>query len=177
MGEADVTRREYLGKDGIPGAPATQCHNLLGVLRHSLEASGIDLPVRSEDIDNMALTVPLRSLPRRGLLPPFDGNIINDNGDYTGQVLFTGADGKQSHTWLVIGDEPYDPVLGTRGAEVANAVANQFDWVVPDQVGKGNGGWYIVRDSEKKAAPNDHGFGSAYRLTKTPENSYDGEID
>lgn len=154
----------------LPEKPATQCHNLLAVLKHSIQAVlGDKVTITSEDIAGMLLTKPLSGMPG-GLLPnSFGGNVVDDNGKHTGQVLFTGNEqGKQSHTWLVIDGVPFDPVLGTKGDEVANSVANEFSWMAKGVVAKGRGGWYILPDKNEKAALNSSGFGPAYRLTKQP---------
>ena len=174
-GEKDSIARkeqvEKLASEGYeePDKPATQCHNLKGIVKQIIALSlGNKVLIEEDHIQNMLLTKPLSSVPG-GLLPKtFGGNVCNDNGDLTGQVMFTGVGGKQSHTWLRIDGVDYDPVLGTKGAQVANSKEDEFQWVVPEVVGKGTKGDYIIKDPKLKAAPNKHGFGSCYRLTKKP---------
>ncbi|MEQ1828624.1 MAG: hypothetical protein ABL921_21865 [Pirellula sp.] len=175
-GEKDsLARQEQIDKlkrEGYeePDKPATQCHNLKGVVKQILAVSlGGKVVVTENQIENMLLTQPLSSVPG-GLLPKtFGGNVCDDNGKLTGQVMFTGVGGKQSHTWLKINGVDYDPVLGTKGDQVAKSKADEFVWVIPELVGKGKGsGDFIIKDPKLQAAPNKHGFGSCYRLTQNP---------
>ncbi len=153
-----------------PGTPATQCHNLLGVFRHVVESyPGLDITYTTEDIAHMLLTKPIDALGTRGLLSNFGGNVALDSGKFTREVLFTGNDdGCQSHTWSVINGKAYDPVLGTKGSQVAASKGNEFAWVEVGKLAKGTGGWFIVKDPNISAPSNTHGFGSAYRRTKDP---------
>jgi hypothetical protein len=162
---------EKLTKQGYeePEKPATQCHNLKGIVKQIIQLSlGNKVVIEEDHIANMLLTKPLSGMPG-GLLPnSFGGNVRDDKGNLTGQVMFTGVGGKQSHTWLRIDGIDFDPVLGTRGREVADSKADEFKWIVPEMVGIGTSGDYIIKDPQLKAAPNKNGFGSCYRLTKKP---------
>ncbi len=154
----------------IPDKPATQCHNLKGVVKQMLQvALGNKVVIEEDHIQHMLLTRPLNEVPG-GLLPnTFKGNVCDDSGNYTGQVMFTGVGGTHSHTWLKVNGVDFDPVLGTRGPEVKKSKADEFKWVVPDLLAKGEKGSFIIKDSTLRAAPNKHGFDSAYRLTNSPE--------
>src|SRR5712691_2901718 len=78
---------------------------------------------RAGNVNNMLLTKPLASVPGKGLLDKsFGGNVLDDGGKSLDQVLFTGDGGINSHTWLVIDGMEYDPVMGTRGAELAASI-------------------------------------------------------
>jgi len=173
MTDQDGANRDAMGKEldaEFPDVPATQCHNLVSVMTRAVKAVlGDDVTITTDHVKGMALTKKLSTLPG-GLLPnTFSGNVLDEDGNLTGQVLFTGDEfGKQSHTWPIIDGEAYDPVLGTRGDAVKGAVENEFTWIVPNMSAKGAGGWYFVPVPDQKCAPNGHGFGSMYRLTKDP---------
>lgn len=180
MNDTDAKNRTEKAKElgvEVPDKPATQCHNLKGVLKHALQANlGNAVKIEEGQIVGMLLTKPLSGMPG-GLLPnTFGGNVRDDSGGLTGQVMFTGVGGLQSHTWLIIDGVPFDPVLGTKGDQVAGSVAEEFDWKVPEILGKGKKGNFIVKDPSSKPAANSHGFGSCYRLTKHPENFVKGVI-
>ncbi len=174
-GEKDSLARdeqvEKMKKEGFeePEKPATQCHNLKNVVKQIVRQSlGDTVDIKDDHIATMLLTKPLSGMPG-GLLPKtFGGNVCDDNGKLTGQVMFTGDGGTNSHTWLVIDGVAFDPVLGTKGPQVAASKEDEFTWVVPEIVGKGTKGDYIIKDPKLKPAPNKHGFGSCYRLTKKP---------
>jgi hypothetical protein len=172
MTDKDQERRDEMTKLGttFPEVPATQCHNLVAVMTRTVKAVlGDDVKITTGFIKGMALTKKLSTLPG-GLLPKtFKGNVVDDEGKPTGQVLFTGNEfGEQSHTWPIIDGEAFDPVLGTKGAAVAAAVDNEFTWIVPNTTGKGKGGWFFVPDKTLKCEANPHGFNTMYRLTKEP---------
>ena len=153
----------------VPDKPATQCHNLKGVVKQMvIQTLGDKVKIEEDHIAGMLLTKPISGMPG-GLLPnTFGGNVYDENDKLTGQAMFTGVGGSQSHTWLRIDGVDFDPVLGTRGPAVKAAKADEFTWVVPDLVGKGTKGDFIIKDPKLKPAPNKNGFGSAYRLTKDP---------
>lgn len=179
MNEDDRARREGKAEElgvEVPDKPATQCHNLKGVLKHVLLANVTGVRIEEGKVDEMLLTKPLSGLPG-GLLPKsFGGNVRDDSGELTGQVMFTGVGGIQSHTWLVIDGVPYDPVLGTKGPQVAESIAEEFSWVVPEVFGKGRKGNFIVKDPNSKPAANKHGFRPCYRLTKDPSRYVKGVL-
>ncbi len=174
-GEKDIKAREEqvanLKKQGydVPDKPATQCHNLKGVVKQMvIQALGDKVKIEEDHIAGMLLTKPISGMPG-GLLPnTFGGNVYDENDKLTGQAMFTGVGGTQSHTWLRIDGVDFDPVLGTRGAAVKAAKADEFTWIVTDLVGKGTKDDFIIKDPKLKPAPNKNGFGSAYRLTKDP---------
>lgn len=172
MTDKDEEVREKMEELGTecPDKPATQCHNLVGVMTRTVKAVlGDDVTITSGVVKGMALTVKMSTLPG-GLLPKsFKGNVVDEDGNPTGQVLFTGNEfGEQSHTWPIIDGVAFDPVLGTKGDAVKAAVANEFKWIVKNETAKGEGGWYFVPAPDLKAPANKHGFGSVYRLTKNP---------
>ncbi|XZE32940.1 hypothetical protein SH501x_003707 [Pirellulaceae bacterium SH501] len=164
-----IKKLEEQGYD-IPDKPATQCHNLKGVVKQMLQlALGSKVTIEEDHIQHMLLTCPLSEVPG-GLLPnTFKGNVCDDSGNFTGQVMFTGVGGTHSHTWLKVNGVDFDPVLGTRGPEVKKSKADEFKWVVPDLLAKGEKGSFIIKDPTLRAAPNKHGFDSAYRLTDSPD--------
>jgi|GEM_PF-2952169 len=160
--------RQIADRARQPGSPATQCHNLLAVFRHLVETyPGLDVEYRSEHVEKMLLTRPLSSLGTNGLLSNFGGNVVDDAGKLTGQVLFTGDDlGNQSHTWSVINGKAYDPVLGTSGEAVAASIDREFRWIDIGRVAQSGDLWIVKLPPEKQAPSNAHGFGSLYRLTR-----------
>jgi hypothetical protein len=174
-GETDNKAKEeqvaHLKSEGydLPDKPATQCHNLKGVVKQMvLQTLGDKVKIEEDHIENMLLTKPISGMPG-GLLPnTFGGNVYDENDRLTGQAMFTGVGGKHSHTWLRIDGVDFDPVLGTKGPAVKAAKADEFTWIVSDLVGKGTKGDFIIKDPKLKAAPNKNGFGSAYRLTTDP---------
>src|SRR5436305_163683 len=59
----------------------------------------------------------------------FVGNVYDDKGKLTGQVLVTGnpdGDDPAAHTVLLVGGVKYDAVLGTKGAAVDASVDDEF---------------------------------------------------
>ncbi len=172
-------QKKMMGEEA-PDLPCTQCHQLLHLTTQLMHASS-SMPAKpvivQDTCTNMLLTVSLGSLPgKRGLLDrSFSGNVFDDDDTGTGKILFTGNNGADSHTWLVIDKVPFDPVLGTRGDEVAASIEERFDWVIPERLARGSKGSYIVKGPGKngRAAPkpdaNKMGFISAYRLTSKPE--------
>ncbi len=186
--ESTKDRIKLLTNDGkddtMPTIPAAQCDELVSLLKEAVEgALGPDSKAKCKHIviPGMVLTVKLSTLPGGLLKNNFGGNVYNDAGTLTGQVLFTGnTDGNQpnSHTYLEVGGVNYDAVLGTTGDAVAAAVADEFepwdktDWLTktdpakPVWVAKSKtGGNYVVMEEGLKAAPNRNGFKTAYRLT------------
>ena len=119
-GEKDIKAREEqvanLKKQGydVPDKPATQCHNLKGVVKQMvIQALGDKVKIEEDHIAGMLLTKPISGMPG-GLLPnTFGGNVYDENDKLTGQAMFTGVGGTQSHTWLRIDGVDFDPVLGT----------------------------------------------------------------
>jgi hypothetical protein len=157
----------------VPKKPATQCHDLLQVLKLTMKAvPGLTVNIGDDHIKNMLLTKPLSTQPQGLITKSFGGNVFDDGGLSTDQIFFSGVNGKQSHTWLVINGVPFDPVMGTMGPEVAASVDGEFQWDAggePGGIAKeiGGSGRYIVVDKALKAAVNVHGFGPGYRLTAT----------
>ena len=100
--------------------------------------------------------------------------------------MFTGitlvAD-PNAHTYLDVGGMKYDAVLGTKGKEVDDSIADEFGpWVKTTWVLKSNQDefvWvskskktanWVIKEPGLKVAANKNGFGTAYRLTTKPEN-------
>lgn len=165
-------RKEAAAKgEQYPDIPASQCHDVIYTLEMLAKSfPGYTPVIRPVYIKGMLLTRALSAIGAKGILDSsFTGNVFDTTGNATGQVLFTGNEqGQQSHTWLTIDGVPYDPVLGTSGTEVAGSVANEFVWTVPGKIGKGGGGWYVVKHKDLRAAPNAMGFDSGYYLTQDP---------
>lgn len=172
--EFRANQKQVAGTD-FPDVPATQCHQLLHLTEDMTNmCPGLTKKpkITQGTVDNILLTKPLASVPGKGLLDKsFGGNVFDDAGKSLDQVLFTGDSGMNSHTWLVIDGTPYDPVLGTRGPEVAASIDETLDWLIVDRVAKGNKGRYIIKGDPGTPKPkaNKMGFGSAYRLTSKPE--------
>ena len=166
--------KEVMG-DACPDLPATQCHMLLHLTEQMMDlCPGLTKKpkITQGTINNILLTKPLASIPGKGLLDKtFGGNVFDEKGKSTDQILFTGDSGKNSHTWVVIDGVEYDPVLGTRGNEVAESIGEQFDWLKEDRVAKSSGGNYIIKGLEDTPKPkaNKMGFSSGYLMTKQPE--------
>lgn len=188
-GGTDADRKKHAKKkeeaeekgELYPDIPASQCHDVVHTLELLAQSfPGVKPGIKPIYIKGMLLTKPLGAIGAKGILDSsFPGNVFGEDGVATGQVLFTGNErGQQSHTWLEIDGVPYDPVLGTSGPDVKASVANEFVWTVPDRVGKGAGGWYVVKDPALKAAPNAMGFDTGYYLTQDPTPYLkDGERD
>lgn len=159
----------------IPDKPATQCHNLKKFLMDTLSINfGPTVRLEEGVIRGMLLTKPIDKMPG-GLLPnTFGGNVRDERGTLTKQVMFTGMGGVNSHTWIIVNGVAYDAVLGTKGTAVGDSVADEFTWVVADVLAKGKSGQYIIKDPALEVAPNKHGFGTCYRLTNTPEDFVKG---
>ena len=177
-------QKKMLGAEA-PDVPCTQCHQLLHLTTMLMQSSP-NMPKKPKIVQdtctNMLMTKSLDKLPGKGLLDrSFSGNVYDDGDTPTRKILFSGNVGKDSHTWLVIDGVPFDPVLGTRGDEVAASIEERFDWLIDDRVARGSNGNYIIkgrgRDDKPEPKPdaNKMGFMSAYRLTKTPEKYLDDE--
>jgi hypothetical protein len=175
-------------KDSMPDQPAAQCDELVTVLKYVMEGalgSSSGVACKHIVIPGMVLTVPIDTLPGGLLKNTFGGNVYNDSGTLTKQVLFTGNDfgeDPNAHTYLDVGGVLYDAVLGTKGEAVTDAVAEEFG--VWDKTGyesvaypgtaiyvakSKSSGNYIVKETDDrgalKAAANRNGFSTAYRLT------------
>jgi hypothetical protein len=177
-------QKRQLGDDA-PDLPATQCHQLLHLTTLLMKSCGsmpTEPDIEQDTCTNMLLTAPLSTIPGKGLLDKsFSGNVVDDDGTPTGQILFTGDSGADSHTWLVIDGEPYDPVLGTRGDQVAASIQERFDWLIVNRVARGANGNFIIKGPGKdgraipKPAANKMGFFSSYRITKRPTDYLEDE--
>jgi hypothetical protein len=170
--EARKKKKEILG-DSFPDIPSTQCHSLLELTKTLMGAyPGVKPKIEQGDCKYMALTKKLSAIPGTGLLDKsFGGNVFDDNGASLDQVLFTGDEqGEKSHTWIIVDDVAYDPVLGTHGDEVKKAVAAELRWKIADRFAEVPGGLYIVKETNSplKVKANQMGFTTAYRLTKNP---------
>jgi hypothetical protein len=156
--------------DPTPVLPSTDCHHLLYVTQGMMEMYPGQKPkIVNQSCPNMLMTKPLSTIPGRGILDrSFTGNVFDELGKPTGMILFSGDNGINSHTWLLVDNVPFDPVLGTKGNDVAGAVAETFDWVIPQRLAKGKKGSYAVQDEKLKPATNSMGFSTGYYLTKTP---------
>jgi hypothetical protein len=123
----------------------------------------------NQSCPNMLMTKALSEIPGRGVLDrSFTGNVFDEQGKPTGKILFSGDNGINSHTWLLVDGVPFDPVLGTKGDDVAGAVAETFDWVIPKRLAKGKKGSYAVQDEKLQPTTNSMGFRTGYYLTKNP---------
>jgi hypothetical protein len=156
--------------DLTPDLPSTDCHHLLYIAQGMMEMfPGHKPKIVNQSCPNMLMTKPLSTIPGRGVLDrSFTGNVFDEKGKATGMILFSGDNGINSHTWLLVDGVPFDPVLGTKGDDVAGAVAETFDWVIPNRLAKGKLGSYAVQDKNLKPATNSMGFSTGYYLTKTP---------
>jgi hypothetical protein len=163
--------------DNFPEDPATDCHHLLYITQQMMEMyPGPKPEIHNVSCPDMLMTKPLSSIPGRGTLDRgFTGNVFDESGKPTGRVLFTGDDqGQKSHTWLSVKvagstkEEFYDPVIGTKGADVKGAVEMELTWVIPKRLARGNTGRYAVQDKKLKPASNSMGFSTGYYLTDNP---------
>lgn len=156
--------------DLTPDLPSTDCHHLLYITQGLMEMFPGQKPkIVNQSCPNMLMTKPLSTIPGRGVLDrSFTGNVFDEKGKATGMILFSGDNGINSHTWLLVDGVPFDPVLGVKGNDVAGAVAETFDWVIPQRLAKGKKGSYAIQDKALKPATNAMGFGTGYYLTKTP---------
>jgi hypothetical protein len=172
--EAEENEKRGITESSFPDVPATQCHMLLHLTEQMVDrCPGLTKKpkITQGTVNNILLTAALSGIPGKGLLDKkFGGNVFDERGKSTDQILFTGDGGINSHTWLVIDGVPYDPVLGTKGLEVAASIGETFDWNIVDRVAEGNKGSFIIKGAPKTPKPksNKMGFGTGYILTKTP---------
>jgi hypothetical protein len=160
------------GGDIMPDTPATDCHHLLYITEDMMKMfPGIKKPqIVNQSCPKMLMTRPLSKIPGRGLLDrSFTGNVYDESRKATGMVLFTGDNGINSHTWLLVDTVPFDPVLGTKGDDVEGAVQEKFDWVIPQRLAKGEKGSFAIQDGTLKPATNAMGFSTGYIVTNTPK--------
>ena len=167
----------------FPTTAAAQCDELVTMLKDLIDASfpsDANIKCKHIVIPGMVLTVPLSKVPGGLLKNTFPGNVYNDDGQLTGQVLFTGNSNSpnNSHTYLRVAKVDYDAVLGTKGKAVQAAVQDEFEfWSEKKYVAKSNGeeaivaqsketSYWVIKEPGLLAAPNRNGFGSAYRLTQ-----------
>jgi hypothetical protein len=168
-----------------PDMPAAQCDVLVSTLQTVIQGAlgdGTELEAKHFVLHSMVLTVPLSKLPGGLLKNTFPGNVYNDQDQLTGQVLFTGnpdGDDPAAHTVLLVGGVKYDAVLGTKGDQVDQSVADEFGpWVKKKKVDQsgdikvsqsknGTGLWAV--ESHLTAPANKCGFHAAYYVTDTPE--------
>lgn len=183
--ETTQKRLKDVMKEAAPDLPATQCHSLLHLVEDMMNiCPGLTKKptITQGTCTKMLLTAPLSGIPGQGLLDKgFGGNVFDEAGGPADQILFTGDAGINSHTWLVIDGVPYDPVLGTRGNEVAASIDDEYTWLILDRVARGSkavdpGGKiaYIIkgqREDGKKtpnAGSNKMGFSTGYLKTTQP---------
>ena len=171
--------------EAIP--PRTDCHNMLMVLNATIQSYPGMMPGLGEKLkwghcSNILMTKKLSDIgvSGRGLIDKsFPGNVFDESGAPTGQILFTGESGVNSHSWLEAGGMAFDPVLGISGtvdAVTKGSTFQTFDWHGSELVGKG-GDWYFVKDDPSIIKPelkrlatqaSPMGFSTAYYLTKDP---------
>lgn len=153
------------------------CHRLSEVFLALLEAApGIRTRGQKVSVPEALLTVPMATLPG-GLIPnTFGGNVIDDDGNPTGQIFFSGAVGMASHTYATLNGVAYDTLFGTIGDQVAASVSGLFDvWADPQGATvdgvwreRGDGGRFLVKHADRRVADNEHRFGTMYTLTRDP---------
>jgi hypothetical protein len=163
---------------GFPDLPSTQCHQLLHMTEDMMNiCPGLSKKpkITQGTVSKILLTAPLSGIPGKGLLDKsFGGNVFDEAGSSLDRILFTGDAGINSHTWLVIDGVPFDPVLGTKGPQVAASIGEEFEWIVVDRIAKSASGNYIIKGEREdgnatpKPAANQMGFGSGYLMTKAP---------
>jgi hypothetical protein len=178
VGFTDTTTgmREAQKKQGIlevfPDLPATDCHHSLYIMEQMMKLyPGFTPEIHNVNAPEMLMTEPLGTIPGRGTLDRgFPGNVFLENGTPTGRVLFTGDDnGKNSHTWLSVDGEMFDPVMGTKGDDVAGAIGYQPTWIIYKRLANCNeDNLYAVMDKSLKPAANAMGFSTGYYLTDDP---------
>lgn len=116
----------------MPPKLSTACHQLLDLFQSVLKSypglEGLDLKPGNEA--SAVLTEPLSSLPGGLISNSYGGNVFTEDGKPTGQIFFSGDRQKisNSHSWIVIDDVPYDPVLGTKGDGVEGAINGKFEF-------------------------------------------------
>ena len=166
----DQKKKKDKEGDVMPDVPSTDCHHLLYITQGMMEMFPGHTPkIVNQSCPDMLMTKPLSSIPGRGLLDrSFTGNVFDESRKPTGMVLFSGDNGINSHTWLLVDGVPFDPVLGTKGNDVAGAVQENFSWVIPQRLAKGKKGSYAIQDPALKPAANAMGFSTGYVLTKDP---------
>ena len=159
------------GPEILPDMPATDCHNTLNLMQELLKlCPGPKPKIVPGSCADMLMTKPPSSFPGKGTLDRgFAGNVFDDGGTATGRILFTGDNGKNSHSWIVVDDVPFDPVMGTKGKQEVEVdpVEMVMTWVIPKRLAKGPGG-YAVMDTALKVASNKMGFSTGYYLTADP---------
>lgn len=118
--------------DVIPAKLSTACHQLLALFQSVLKSyPGLEaLDVKPGDEPSAVLTQALGTLPGGLIANNFGGNVFTEAGQPTGQIFFSGNQEKisKSHSWVIIEGEAYDPVLGTKGDNVAGAIHGKFEF-------------------------------------------------
>ncbi len=171
--DADRVYRDTKLKPIMPDIPAklsTACHQLLALFQSVLKSyPGLEgLDVKPGDEPTAVLTKKLSTLPGGLIAKTYTGNVFDASGKATGQIFFSGEQQKisKSHSWVVIEGVAYDPVLGTKGNDVAGAINGKFefngDTTVATEVG--GGGRTLTRDRTKKTS-GEHGINAAWVLS------------
>jgi hypothetical protein len=96
---------------------------------------------------------------------PFGGNFKDAGGGYTGQIFFSGEDGRNAHYWVVHAGHAYDILFGTTGAAVLGFVAGEYTLDPHDKnkfVKVSGTGPDRIKGGQGKADANQHGFTPAY---------------
>jgi hypothetical protein len=181
--KGDTTPVDTDQLDRHPDGPGTQCDVLVSLMTTLVGATlGPDEPCKHIVFKGMVLTDKMSKFPGGLLSSSFGGNVFDDSNSLTGQVLFTGGadDGvSNAHTILEVNGMQYDAVLGTSGPDLSHTVVDEFPawdktgYVTldnkPIRVSKSTkSDYWIINEPGLKAAPNKHGFGSAYRMTNNP---------
>ncbi|MBL9083243.1 MAG: hypothetical protein JNK76_15625 [Planctomycetales bacterium] len=182
--KGDTTPVDTDQLDRHPDGPGTQCDVLVSLMTTLIGSTlGPDVKCKHKVFKGMVLTDKMSKFPGGLLSSSFGGNVFDDSDTLTGQVLFTGGadDGvSNAHTILEVNGMQYDAVLGTSGKDLSHTVVDEYPaWDKtnylsldgkPIRVSKSTKtAYWIINEPGLKAAPNKHGFGTAYRMTDKPE--------
>jgi hypothetical protein len=173
--KASDKEREKQKRELMPDMPAklsTACHQLLGLFQSVLKSyPGLErLDVKPGDEPSAVLTEPLNTLPGGLISKDYSGNVFDQAGKSTGQIFFSGNRAKisQSHSWVIINGIAYDPVLGTRGDDVADAIGGRFEFNDGEEVATEIGGNRVLTRDRTLKTSGEHGLTAAWRLTTGP---------
>jgi hypothetical protein len=149
------------------------CHRLAAAFADMVRANhelAVDIGVDQDHIYEAVLTEPLQTLPGGLIAKTYKGNVFDDFYVPTNQIFFSADRGTNSHTWSVINGKPYDPLFGTRGDEVAEAVQARFQRTNREGVWRqiGEGAVYLIKKEDLKNPDSVHGLSSGYVITEHP---------
>jgi hypothetical protein len=153
----------------LPDTMSTACHQLLALFQRVLAGyPGLEsLDVKPGDEQTAVLTQPLAGLAGGLIKSSYGGNVFDSDCTPTGQIFFSGNRAKpsKSHSWLIVENIAYDPVLGTKGAAVPAAIQRRFEFNDGSAVAQEEGGTGVLTKAPDLNIGTEYGITTAWRLT------------